>query len=299
MPKHNNLTELFTATANAIRSKTGSTDPIVADDFPTAIEGIEAGGGGVTGDFVLCGEATEVAVRMFSSSKITGVDLPFATSIDDRAFEHCDNITSIDLPVATSIGEYAFIYCKSLPSIDLPAATSIGGEAFTNCTSLTSIDLPAATSIGARAFADCTSLASIDLPAATSIGEYAFSFCDNLTSIDLPAATSIGEGAFYFCDNLTSVDLPAATSIGATAFDSSKSLTAIILRTTETVCVVDFTAIANTPLVDGEGHVYIPAVMYEYYRAGYEPALEAAGAAGFFDILFRKIEDYPEICGTT
>ena len=50
MAKHNSLTELFTATANAIRSKTGSTDPIVADDFPAAIEGIEAGGGGSVED---------------------------------------------------------------------------------------------------------------------------------------------------------------------------------------------------------------------------------------------------------
>ena len=37
--------------------------------------------------------------------------------------------------------------------------------------------------------------------------------------------------------------------------------------------------------------------MYEYYRAGYEPALEAAGFTRFFDIMFRKIEDYPDICG--
>lgn len=41
---YNSLSELFTATANAIRSKTGSTDPIVANDFPTAIEGISGGG---------------------------------------------------------------------------------------------------------------------------------------------------------------------------------------------------------------------------------------------------------------
>ena len=45
-------TKLFagmTATANAIREKTGSTDPIVWDSdngFKTAVEGIEAGGGG-------------------------------------------------------------------------------------------------------------------------------------------------------------------------------------------------------------------------------------------------------------
>lgn len=37
------LTNLFGNIANAIRAKTGGTDPIVASDFPAAIEGIEGG----------------------------------------------------------------------------------------------------------------------------------------------------------------------------------------------------------------------------------------------------------------
>ena len=41
--KHNNLNELFTDIADAIRSKTDSTDTIVADDFPDKIEEIEVG----------------------------------------------------------------------------------------------------------------------------------------------------------------------------------------------------------------------------------------------------------------
>lgn len=40
---HNTLTELFTDTANAIRSKTGGTAPIKADDFPSVISGISVG----------------------------------------------------------------------------------------------------------------------------------------------------------------------------------------------------------------------------------------------------------------
>ena len=37
------LTDLFTNIANAIRAKTGSTEPIVAEDFPSAIEAIPVG----------------------------------------------------------------------------------------------------------------------------------------------------------------------------------------------------------------------------------------------------------------
>ena len=42
MAKYTNLKELFTAIADAIRGKTGGATPIVADDFPEAIEEIES-----------------------------------------------------------------------------------------------------------------------------------------------------------------------------------------------------------------------------------------------------------------
>ena len=45
---HENLTELFSGIAAAIRSKTGSTAKIKADNFPSAINAIEAGSGGIT-----------------------------------------------------------------------------------------------------------------------------------------------------------------------------------------------------------------------------------------------------------
>ena len=44
---HRSLTELFTNIAAVIREKTGSTEPIIADAFPTAIDAIPSGGGGV------------------------------------------------------------------------------------------------------------------------------------------------------------------------------------------------------------------------------------------------------------
>lgn len=43
MAKHKTLSELFTAIADAIRSKTGGAEDIVADDFPEQIEAIPTG----------------------------------------------------------------------------------------------------------------------------------------------------------------------------------------------------------------------------------------------------------------
>lgn len=40
--KHSSLTLLFTDIANAIRSKSGSTDAIIADDFPSAISALNS-----------------------------------------------------------------------------------------------------------------------------------------------------------------------------------------------------------------------------------------------------------------
>lgn len=43
MAKYTTLTSLFTAIANSIRSKTGGSGKIVADDFPSMIDGISTG----------------------------------------------------------------------------------------------------------------------------------------------------------------------------------------------------------------------------------------------------------------
>ena len=43
MAVHQTLTSLFSAIADAIRGKTGGSDPIVADNFPEAIAGISSG----------------------------------------------------------------------------------------------------------------------------------------------------------------------------------------------------------------------------------------------------------------
>jgi len=44
MAVHNTLADLFTDIADSLRSKTGSTGTICADDFPTVIDGLSTGG---------------------------------------------------------------------------------------------------------------------------------------------------------------------------------------------------------------------------------------------------------------
>lgn len=148
-------------------------------------------------------------------------------------------------------------------------------------------------------------------------GDSGFVICDNSKpfssnairdieelKISYPNATSVEESAFSGCENLVAIDLPKATSIGVQAFYGCKSLKTFILRTTETVCVIDLSAFDSSGFLQNlqgtnNGYIYVPAVMYEYYRAGYEQPLASVLGAGAFDRIVRKIEDYPEICNGT
>lgn len=162
---------------------------------------------------------------------------------------------------------------------------------------------PNADNVPYAGFMDCRLLRKIDLPIATEISDQAFQGCDSLTDVNVPAVLRIGMASFAKCTSLYRVDLPKATFVDSEAFAYCSNLSTIILRNSTTVCMLGgVNAIYGTKIIDaygptGEGFVYVPAAMFDAYRSVYEPAFEQAGVAGMFDLVFRKIEDYPEICG--
>ena len=116
--------ETLTGIADAIREKTGVTDPVAVSDMAGKIAEIKAGGGDI--DALIDRSITEIS----SSS---------ATSIGSYAFYSCSALTTVAFPVATSIESYAFQFCRSLTTVDFPVATSIGTSAFQNCSELKSL----------------------------------------------------------------------------------------------------------------------------------------------------------------
>lgn len=99
--RHTTLTSLFTDIAGAIRSKTGDSAEIKADDFDTAIEAITTGGGG--------GE--------YTTEQLLGVDpinsLTYGgTTLPEYAL-YRKTINNISLPNLTTINAYALSHANT------------------------------------------------------------------------------------------------------------------------------------------------------------------------------------------
>ena len=219
----------LTGIADAIREKTGGTDPVAVSDMAGKIAEIKAGGGDI--DALIDRSITEIS----SSS---------ATSIGSYAFYSCSGLTTANFPVATSIESYAFQYCRSLTTVEFPVATSIGSYAFQSCSGLT----------------------TVDFPVATSVETYAFQSCSGLTTANFPVATSIETSSFQSCRSLTTANFPVATSIGASAFRSCSELKSLLLRNNKVCTLSNTNAFNSTPISSGTGYIYVPSALIEQYK---------------------------------
>ena len=103
--RHTTLTSLFTDIAGAIRSKTGDSAEIKADNFDTAIEAIPTGGGG--------GYTTE---------QLLGID-----PIDSLTYD------------GTTLSSYS-LYGKTINNLSLPNLTRINNSALYNSNVLSDLN---------------------------------------------------------------------------------------------------------------------------------------------------------------
>lgn len=137
MAKHADLKSLFTAIADAIRRKTGKTSFIIADDFPSAIDGI------TTQDYTTEDALITDGLESYFNDRVTfisnfalaarhfaSVSLPICKQIKDGAFDSCTNLENVNLPMVEDIGTQAFVDCYNLRFVDLPQVKAIRGRAF-------------------------------------------------------------------------------------------------------------------------------------------------------------------------
>lgn len=151
MANHTNLRDLFTAIADAIRSKTGSSTPIVADNFPDEIR-------------TLATHEDEDAIIEGTLSEYTNDRV---TSIARSMFYHNTSLVSVNFPKVKSVHGTAFAECEKLTTVNMPQVENVGygqyGSAFQNCPRLKEFIAPKIRHIGAYSFSYCLSLVKVDI----------------------------------------------------------------------------------------------------------------------------------------
>lgn len=239
------ITESYlTAIANAIRSKTNTTQTFTPAQMASAIDAIATG---ISPKEVLEGtaslmsntyvdnETTKICSGFYAfNSQIRQVTFNVCTTIGASAFYYVGNVQTgyglnkIAFPVCTTVGPYAFYHAKLQCNLSFPELLSLSSHAFEACqgTSMKQVYMPKVRSIAVGAFSACRFLTSVDITNCTAIEPFAFYYDSSTTaptsvalSITMPACVTIDSAAFYR-RRLTSLNIPQCVSIGQSVFAS-------------------------------------------------------------------------------
>ena len=219
------------------------------------------------------------AIRLKKSSKETFKPKEMADAIKTISTASGDYIFD-DLISKTYTGEF---YCETAEKI--PASYMIS-QPITMATGLK------ATTIDRSAFYNCLNLVSANFPKVKTIYSGAFQNCESLTDIKIPAVTTIYGYAFKNCSKLEKLDLGHITAFSSDlsyneppSLEGCAKLTHLIVRTN---------SIVTLPWLPSQfknnidiAWIYVPTMMYHTYCQNYAD----------YGYTFRKIEDYPDICG--
>lgn len=242
---YNNLSDLFTATANAIRNKTGSTDTIVADDFPEVIEGMR-----IDDVYYVTFMSDDGTTELYKRPVADGDDcadpvvreliptptkeatyeyeysyLGWATSeggeSDENALKEVneDRAVYAAYDVTKLVWYYRGLIERTIESYSDDELTVIEDYAFCNCTNLASVSFPMVTDVGVNAFYD-SELTIAEFPNLVRVGDHAFSN-SGLTAVpNMSKITSVGRDAFLSCRLEGVLDFSELTTAGERAFGS-------------------------------------------------------------------------------
>ena len=220
MAKNNNLQDFLKDTADAIRTKTGTTEPINAQDFSTKILQIPSGGGNTLKKLL---DARKSASYLFYQYK--GNDINTLIQYNDTSevtntsymFNSCGATTFPLLNMSKVTNAfYMFYQCSNMttaPLIDLNNVTNCE-SVFRSCLSLTTCeisDFSNATNLNGL-FATCRKLnntaSNLTTPKVTDTG-FMFYQCNALTTAPEMNTSNVTNMTkmFYDCNRLTTVPL--------------------------------------------------------------------------------------------
>lgn len=216
------LTNKLTAIADAIRAKTGSTDPMTLDEMAAGIADIQTGGGDE--------ELTTALLAAYSEGYPT-INIP--EGVINLRHHVCTNDTAVitvEGPLGLeSIGQYAFSGCHQLTTAKFKdGLLTIGKYSFDECYKLVNLTLPdSVTTVEYYAFRDCTAAVLSKLPAnLITLQESAFCWCRSLGLQSLPdKLATIEQNALRQAIGVAHLNIPASvTTIGECALANCSAL---------------------------------------------------------------------------
>lgn len=184
MARIDNLNNFLTDIADAIRTKSGSSGLISAEDFDTEIENIPTGGGDPTdyfnGNFKDSSKNAQAFFKgeyLKSTAELVPIDCTGKTSLS-YLFSECQWVKLPKIINTSSVTDMTYLFsgCINATSIDLSAIDTTNvkkfGGLFSNCRSVTSLDLSKINTSALHGnsgeqfysvFSNCQSLTSIDI----------------------------------------------------------------------------------------------------------------------------------------
>lgn len=179
--------------ADAVRAKTGETEPIIPEEMAAKLlntegdyergyaEGYEKGDSNMDG--ILTRQGTTIR-----NNRITYLGI--------EVFRNYESLAVVDFPNVTSTGANIFYACYGLRTVNLPKLSAVGINMFAYSSLLKRLDFPSVESIDTGAFSGCSRLVTLVLGKADAV-------C-TLKNVNALANTSIakGTGYIYVPDNL-------------------------------------------------------------------------------------------------
>ena len=196
---NNNLNAVLKDTADAIRVKKGTSEPIVPRDFADEIESIQTGGGGSGSDI----EVQLLTGQLMSYTVPSGV-----AQLKSFCFYYDGGLKNIDFNQARIVPYSGFANCSNLSRAVGNEIRRLDYNAFSSCAKLIEASFPKLVMAAPQAFAYCSNLQSVYFPELVFVGQGLFGGCSALSKANLPNLIFAGEALFSNCSNLESISLP-------------------------------------------------------------------------------------------
>ena len=184
---------ILTDIADAVREKTGATNPIVPENMAEMLRNVE---GDYERGYAEGYEQGDSNMDGILTRKGTTIRNDRITYLGIEVFRNYESLAVVDFPNVTSAGVNIFYACYALHTVNLPSLISISSNMFAYSSLLKRLDFPSVESISGGAFSGCSRLVTLILRKADTV-------C-TLENVSAFSGTSIakGTGFVYVPDDL-------------------------------------------------------------------------------------------------